>query len=151
MQKYMRYLLTLITIIFSTSCNTIVTSHESQKVNLRSISETQVDSLKAIEQFLIEVAATDFHTHRQPDPVEFRNVRIGYIVKTGGEKQYMMCGEFLSTEDETEWISFLTIKTDPYEQWIGFQAEPFCKEPSAVWENVDDLSFSLKKKYDSLK
>ena len=49
----------------------------------------------AVVQFLLTSTATDFHAHRPPDPVRFRDVRVGYVVTPGGEKQYRLCGQFL--------------------------------------------------------
>jgi hypothetical protein len=64
-------------------------------------------------RFLLTAAATDFHTHRPPDPVRFRDVRIGHVVTATGEKQYMLCGQFLPAQEggKAEWTPFATIKT----------------------------------------
>src|SRR6185503_1142506 len=53
----------------------------------------------AVVQFLLAAAATDFHTHRPPDPVRFRDVRIGRVMTPGGEEQYMLCGQFLPAQE----------------------------------------------------
>jgi hypothetical protein len=44
--------------------------------------ESQTASLDSVVQFLITSAATDFRTHRPPDPGRFRDVRIGHVVNT---------------------------------------------------------------------
>jgi hypothetical protein len=110
-------------------------------------------SLDTVVQFLIESAATDFHTHRATsNPGRFRNVRVGHVTTANGEKQYLMCGEFLPVSDagKTEWLHFATIKTSGYEQWIGGQSIGFCKG-SVVWDKVGDLSAALQSRLTSLR
>ena len=65
----------------------------------------------------------------------------------------MLCGEFLSAEQEgtPAWMTFATIKTSPYEQWIGAQAAGLCQNSSVIWSKVGDLSSSLQNKLDSLR
>jgi hypothetical protein len=115
-------------------------------------SESQAVS-PAVVQFLLTAAATDFHAHRPPDPVRFRDVRIGHVMTPGGEQQYVLCGEFLPAHEggKAEWTPFATIKTSGYEQWIGAQAATFCQGSSVVWDTVDDLSSSLQSRLDSLR
>jgi hypothetical protein len=107
----------------------------------------------AVVEFLLKAAAADFHAHRPPDPVRFRDVRVGHVMTPGGEEQYMLCGQFLPGQQggNAEWMPFATIKTSGYEQWIGAQAESFCRRPSLVWDKQDDLSSSLQSRLDSLR
>jgi len=107
----------------------------------------------AVVQFLLTSTATDFHAHRPPDPVRFRDVRVGYVVTPGGEKQYRLCGQFLPAKEagKAEWTPFATIKTSGYEQYIGPLAAGFRQDPSVIWDNVDDLSSSLQSRLDSLR
>jgi hypothetical protein len=104
-------------------------------------------------QFLLAAAATDFQTHRPPYPARFRDVRIGYVMKRDGEKQYMLCGQFQPRQEtetgQTEWTYFVTIKTSSYEQWIGVQARSWCQQSSIIWGNEKDLSSSLQSRLDS--
>jgi hypothetical protein len=106
-----------------------------------------------VVEFLITSAAADFHTHRPPDPVRFRDVRIGHVMTAGGEEQYILCGQFLPAQGgaNARWMHFATIKTSGYEQWIGAQAAAFCQRPSVVWDKEGDLSSSLQSRLDSLR
>jgi hypothetical protein len=115
-------------------------------------SESQAVS-PTVVQFLLTAAATDFHTHRPPSPVRFRDVRIGHVLTPSGEKQYRLCGQFLPEQDagKAEWIPFATIKTSDYEQYTGAQAASFRQDSSVIWDNVDDLSSSLQSRLDSLR
>jgi hypothetical protein len=56
----------------------------------------------------------------------------------GGEKQYMLCGQFLPAQEEgkSQWMPFATIKTPNYEQWLGAQAVGFCQDSSVIWEKA---------------
>lgn len=102
-------------------------------------------------EFLLTSAATDFHTNRAAYPARFRNVRSGYFVTAEGTRQYRLCGEFLPARegDRAEWIRFATITTDPYEQWIGGHAAPYC-DASVTWDR-GDLSAELQSRLDSLR
>ena len=138
----MRYLAVLFTTLVLAGCSKApVTRSESQTVS------------PTVVQFLLTAAASDFHTHRPPDPVRFRDVRIGHVMTPSGEQQYMLCGQFLPAQEagKAEWTPFATIKTSGYEQWIGAQAARFCQGPSVIWDKVDDLSSSLQSRLDSLR
>lgn len=115
--------------------------------------ESQNASIDSVVQFLLTSAATDFHTHRPPNPVGFRDVRMGHVTNPAGEKSYRLCGQFLPEQEgsKAEWTRFATIKTSGYEQWIGGQATDFCDGPSFVWDNVGDLSSALQGRLDSLR
>ena len=115
-------------------------------------SESQAVS-PTVVQFLLTAAATDFHTHRSPGPVRFRDVRIGHVLTPSGQKQYRLCGQFLPAQEagKAEWTPFATIKTSDYEQYVGPQAAAYREDSSAIWDNVDDLSSSLQRRLDSLR
>jgi hypothetical protein len=102
-------------------------------------------------QFLLTAAATDFHTQHPAHTIYFRNVHIGRVMTPEGERQYMLCGQFLParTKDKGDWTPFVTIKTSGYEQWLGDQAARLCKRPSMIWDK-GDLSSSLQSRFDSL-
>jgi hypothetical protein len=104
-------------------------------------------------EFLLTSAATDFHTHRPPDPVRFRDVRLGHLTTDSGEEQYLLCGQFLPAEGgaDAEWTPFATIKTSDYEQWIGGQGAGYCEQLPVVWDEVGDLSASLQSRLHSLR
>jgi len=152
----MRYLAILFTTLCLAACRTaLVTRSESEAVRPGQVlaPELQQASLDSAVQFLLTAAATDFHTHRPPDPVRFRDVRIGHVMTPGGEEQYMLCGQFLPAQEggKAEWTPFATIKTSGYEQWIGAQAAGFCQGSSVIWDKVGDLSVSLQSRLDSLR
>jgi hypothetical protein len=87
-------------------------------------------------------AANDFRNHPPPTPVNFRNVKIGYIKSSNNEKIFTRCGEFLSQENK-EWVAFATIKTSGYEQYIG--KTHYCQDATMVLTD-DSLSVELKNK-----
>jgi len=107
----------------------------------------------AVVEFLLTSSATDFHTHRPPDPVRFRDVRVGRTIAASGEERYMLCGQFLPVREgvKAEWTLFATIETSGYEQWLGAQAAGYCQGSSVVWDKGDDLSASLQSRLDSLR
>ena len=154
----MRYLTFLLfaSLVLAACTKAPVQRSESQTVSRPTQippSEQQKTSIDSVQQFLITSAATDFRTHRPPDPVRFRNVRIGHVMNPNGEPQYRLCGQFLPAQEggKAEWTPFATIKTSGYEQWIGAQAERYCEGSSFMWDNVGDLSASLQGRFDSLR
>ena len=141
----MRYLAVLFTTLGLAACSRAsVTRSESQAVS---------STIDSVGRFLLTAAATDFHTHRPPDPVRFRDVRIGQVMTPSGEEQYILCGQFLPAQEggKAEWTPFATIKTSGYEQWIGAQAAVVCQGSSVIWDKVGDLSSSLQSRLDSLR
>jgi len=141
----MRYLAVLFATLGLAACSTAsVTRSESQAVS---------PTRDSVVRFLLTAAAADFHTHRPPDPVRFRDVRIGHVMTPSGEEQYMLCGQFLPAQEggKAEWTPFATIKTSGYEQWIGAQAASFCQGSSVIWDKVGDLSSSLQSRLASLR
>jgi hypothetical protein len=94
-------------------------------------------------------AASDFRAH-SPAVAQVRNVRVGHVLTAKGQKQYLVCGEFL--EGKGEWTTFATIKTNPYEQWLGGHAESWCRNAKVNWEtNEGDLSSALRSRLNALK
>src|SRR5882672_3272408 len=138
----MRYFAVLFATLILAACSTApVTRSGSKAVSPAQVltPELQKASIDLVVEFLLTAAATDFHTHRQPDPVRFRDVRIGHVMTPSGEEQYMLCGEFLPAQEggKAEWTPFATIKTSGYEQWIGAQAAGFCQPSSVIWDKED--------------
>ena len=141
----MRYRVVLIATLVLAACDTSrETPGEASAVS---------PALEPVVEFLLTSAATDFHTHRPPDPVRFRDVRLGHITNASGEEQYMLCGQFLPAEGgaNAEWTPFATIKTSGYEQWIGGQGAGYCEQSPVVWDEVGDLSAALQIRLDSLR
>lgn len=152
----MRYLAILFVTLILAACSTApVKRGESSAMSPTQVlaPELQKASIDSVVQFLLTAAATDFHNHRPPYPARFREVRLGHVMTPSGEKQYMLCGQFLPAQEggKTEWTPFATVKTSGYEQWIGAQATGFCQGSSVIWDKVGDLSSSLQSRLDSLR
>ena len=95
-----------------------------------------------VVQFLITSASKDFRNHQPPTPIDFRNVKIGYLKSPNSEKMFVLCGEFLSQENK-EWTAFTTIKTYGYEQYLG--KTQYCQDAIMVLTD-ESLSVELKNK-----
>ena len=100
--------------------------------------------------FLLTSAATDFHEHGPKGPLQFRNVRAGHVPGPEGKDRYLLCGEFVNTQEGSKnvWTKFATIKTSGYEQYIGDNI--YCQKPNIVWNAEGDISLRLQKQFDSL-
>lgn len=96
-----------------------------------------------VVQFLITSASNDFRNHQPPIPIDFRNVKIGYIKSPNNEKTFVLCGEFLSQENK-EWTEFTTIKTSGYEQYLG--KTQYCQDATMILTD-EKLSLDLKNKF----
>jgi hypothetical protein len=67
-----------------------------------------------------------------------------YAQPAKSERSYLLCGEFAQAgAGPPRWIAFATIKTDPYEQWLGGQAQALCERALPLAESPDDLSQAL--------
>src|SRR5262245_4954885 len=104
-------------------------------------------------KFLLAASAKDFHDHQSQYPARFRDVRVGRCVAPDGTKLYLLRGQFLPKQGpgEPAWTPFVTIKTSPYEQWLGAAAEGYCRQSSIVWDDREDLSSALQSQLDSLR
>ena len=94
----MRYLAVLLVTGVLAACGSApVTRSESRAESPTGIPAPGLEqaSIDSVVQFLLTAAATDFHIHRPPDPVRFRDVRIGHLTTPGGEARYLLCGRFL--------------------------------------------------------
>lgn len=118
-----------------------------------SVAQGPVAPTQEVIEFLLTAAATDFDAHRPPDPVGFRNVRLGHVLSAGGEPQYLICGELLPAgpEQAAGWVPFATIRTSAYEQWVGVQATGLCANPALVLDDAQDLSLALQQRLESLR
>lgn len=150
----LRYIVTSFLALLLTGCSSTPsdpgTSSQETTTGQASASGKQLDS---VTQSLLGYAASDFGAH-PPAVAQVRNVRVGYVVTAQGKKQYLLCGEFVPAHSERkgEWTTFATIKTDPYEQWLGGLAESWCRNPKVNWEKSEgDLSSALQSRLDSLK
>jgi hypothetical protein len=133
------------------SCESKANKQEKAAENFKTAISTEVPVPipDSITSFLLNYAATDFHASQMSKPLEFRNVRAGYQVISGNDLQYVLCGEFMELQKE-EWMPFATIKTGPYEQWLGRQALSICEDPAMTFENEMDLSKKLKERLNAL-
>lgn len=97
---------------------------------------------------LIDYAVADFTAQDEaPDAVRGVHVR---VARTGsGEPSYLLCGEFQPAGDDAAWTTFATIKTDPYEQWLGGQAQGLCERATPLAGEDEDLSAALQAALDS--
>lgn len=121
------------------SCNTNNKTKTTERSNLPA--ETAVIP-EAVVQFLMTSAASDFRNHQPPTPIDFRNVKVGYLKSPESDTLFVLCGEFLSKE-ESGWIEFTTIKTSGYEQYIG--KTQYCHDATMVLTD-QKLSVELKNK-----
>ena len=157
MKKYINILSLTMLMVFLLSCNNrhYQADHDNSTTvssdNIRS-SKMQTDSLDNVVHNLLDMSAQDFYDHQPPVPVGFRNVQIKYLTKPDKEKTYLICGQFLDkdNDDKQEWTCFATIKTDPYEQWIGSNALAYCQDSKEIIYRKIDLSIALKSRLDSL-
>ena len=150
----MRHLVFLISTIVLIGCktNSVPRSQaETSRPAQAPAQEQQKASTDTPLQFLLNAAASDFHSQHAPHTIQFRKVRAGHITTPDGQTQYLMCGQFLQAQpkDKSEWAPFVTIKTSGYEQYLGEQAASFCERPALVWDDRD-LSPLLQTRFDSL-
>jgi hypothetical protein len=151
----MRYLTVLFASLVLASCSAgPVSRSESHPASPTKAPdpEQQKVSIDSVVQFLLESAATDFRAHG-PSPAGFRDVHIGHDMNTNGESQYILCGQFLRSQDgrKDEWMPFATIKTSGYEQYVGTRAVMFCQGASFLWDTEVDFSSTLQTRFDSLR
>ena len=151
----MRFVIALITLMFAACCTTPVSQCQSQAASPgRGLASGGPNpSTDSPMEFLVTSAATDFQAHHPPVVERFRHVRFGHVMTPTGEKQYKLCGEFLpqQRDGKAAWTPFATIKTDPFEQYIGFQAASWCQRSQFVQDGNEDLSSILQKRLDSMR
>ena len=82
----------------------------------------------------------------QPPPSDFRRVRLGELKSADGtQRRWVLCGEFRQGGAKAAWAPFATIKTTPYEHWVGGSAAGYCKAPLYKSQGAD-LSPALKER-----
>lgn len=97
--------------------------------------------VQGLQDALIALSASDFKAHG-PLPDGFRDVGLRYRDNNVGARSYMLCGQF-RTNAQADWVDFSTIRTDPYEQWIGGSATDMCARAIPVAPGGQDLSAAL--------
>lgn len=103
-----------------------------------------------LQSELVGYSSSDFA--RYGPPVEsFRDVHIRYEALPSGGRSYLLCGQFRAPAagSHSPWTNFATIKTDPYEQWIGNMAQAHCERATAIATEPQDLSAVLKARLDA--
>lgn len=95
---------------------------------------------------LIDHAASDFRAHVAADGADFRAVYAGTMRGEDGASVDLICGEFRAAGQD-QWAPFATIKTDPYENWIGGTANGICSAPTTSLTTGEDFSGALTARY----
>lgn len=101
-----------------------------------------------LQDSLVAYSASDFAASgSRPDG--FRRVDLRYRENDHGARSYMLCGQArMGAGAKVDWVDFATIKTDPYEQWIGGTATDMCARAVPVSIDGSDLSAALQAKLD---
>lgn len=104
--------------------------------------------VQGLQDSLVAYAASDFAASgSRPDG--FRKVDLRYRENDHGARSYMLCGEArMGTGAKAEWVAFATIKTEPYEQWLGGTATDICARAVTISPDGSDLSAALRSKLD---
>lgn len=149
----LRYIIALCLALLVSAGTTYSNPSPSPQAPISGQPSASAEQLTSMTQTLLGYAASDFRAHSTA-VAQVRKVRVGHLLNARGHKQYLVCGEFLPAGSETKggWTTFATIKTDPYEQWLGGQADSWCHNPKVKWEKSGgDLSAALRSKLAPLK
>lgn len=96
--------------------------------------------VKNLQESLAAYSASDFATS-DVNPAGFRKVDLRYRENDHGARTYMLCGQVrIGAGTKTTWVDFATVKTKPFEQWIGSAASEMCALAIPVSSDDDDLS-----------
>ena len=105
--------------------------------------------VQSLQDSLLTDAASDFASSGSR-PANFRNVDLRYRENDHGARSYMLCGQaHIGSGAQAEWVDFATIKTLPYEQWLGGTAADACARAVPVSPGSDDLSAALLSKLEA--
>lgn len=104
--------------------------------------------IQGLQDSLVAYSASDFAASgSRPDG--FRKVDLRYRENDHGARSYMLCGQArMGDGANAGWVDFATIKTDPYEQWIGGTATDMCARAVGISPDGGDLSAALQTKLD---
>lgn len=104
--------------------------------------------VQGLQDSLVTYSASDFAASGS-GPDGFRNVDLRYRENDHGARSYMLCGQArMGAAARADWVDFATIKTDPYEQWIGDTATDMCARAVSISPDGSDLSSALQTKLD---
>lgn len=98
---------------------------------------------RAVAQTLLGHAASDFSQHVKPPPAAFRRVHYGVLRGQDGREVPVLCGEFLPAGSKGRWTPFATVRTSPYEQWLGGQAQGLCGPENFTRQDAHDYAAEL--------
>jgi hypothetical protein len=88
--------------------------------------------VQGLEDSIAAYTVSDFASHG-PKPDGFRQVNLRFRETDTGTRSYMLCGQVhIGTGAKAAWADFATIKTDPYEQWLGGPATDMCAKATPV-------------------
>lgn len=110
--------------------------------------EIPAPKLDSIVASVISLSANDFYKNQKPAPVDFKDVKLKYIKKTNGEELYILCGQFITSDQQA--TDFATVKNSDYEQWIGTSASTYCQNSAIIKYTKEDLAIALKNKFNAL-
>jgi hypothetical protein len=104
--------------------------------------------VQGLQDSLVASSASDFALS-DSRPEGFREVDLRYRENDHGARSYMLCGQArMGDGAKADWVDFATIKTVPYEQWIGGTATDMCAVAIPVSPDGSDLSAALQTKLD---
>jgi hypothetical protein len=96
--------------------------------------------VKNLQESLAASSASDFAAS-DVNPTGFRKVDLRYRENDHGARTYMLCGQVqIAAGTKATWVDFATVKTKPFEQWIGGAAIEICALATPVSPDDDDLS-----------
>ena len=102
--------------------------------------------VQALQESLASYSASDFAA-RGSKPTGFRKVDLRYRENDHGARTYMLCGQArIGAGAEAMWVDFVTVKTKPFEQWIGGAASEMCALAIPVLTDDHDLSALIEAK-----
>lgn len=102
--------------------------------------------VKGLQESLAAYSASDFAASGS-HPAGFRKVDLRYRENDHGARTYMLCGQVqTSAGAEATWADFATVRTKPFEQWIGSAAIEMCALATPVSAEGDDLSTLIEAK-----
>ena len=88
--------------------------------------------VQGLEDSIAAYTVSDFASHG-PKSDGFRQVNLRFRETDTGTRSYMLCGQvYIGTGAKAAWADFATVKTDPYEQWLGGPATDMCAKATPV-------------------
>lgn len=96
--------------------------------------------VKSLQESLAAYSASDFAAS-DVNPAGFRKVDLRYRENDHGARTYMLCGQVrIGAGAEVKWVDFATVRTKPFEQWIGSAASEMCAHATPVSPDGNNLS-----------